>query len=189
VADQNAIDGLFANLPKKSFGGLDPSAVAAAVEKARAEFTLMEGRLAAAELERDQLKAERKAIEDALITAQKAAENTRLEAEAQASEMRREAERQAQETLADAKAQAEQIETEHRQALQDLQIDLERQMMLKHRFADEFRNLLSGYLADLDERYPLSSRAVAHRHEMGATANGSVGTEPQSDPEVQPVQD
>lgn len=154
------------SLKTKSFGGLHPKAVAekfAAFEAAwtgfEERYDAMVARVTDLEAALAEHEAERATIQAALVSAQKAGDDMRREAERMSEMLEDQARKRSDEILSFAKTEAERVEGEHRSALKDLQNDLERHMLLKHRFVDDFRMLLRGYLAELDAKYPSGSRA------------------------------
>lgn len=165
------------SLAKKTFGGLDPKAVAAKFAEFEAawaaydeSFASLEGRIRELETQVAAHAGEKETIQNALIAAQKASDELKREAERVADILEEQARKQAEETLEAARAEVDRVEGEHRVALKDLQGDLERHMLLKHRFVDEFRTMLRGYLAEIDTKYPSGKAAIVEEVETEAAA-------------------
>lgn len=123
--------------------GIDPRLVQLILEEAKDEWRNMERKLHEMQTKLAQYEDERGSVNNALITAQKHADDAM-----------RQAQYKADAVMADAQRKAEQVELEQRSVIRELESEMERYSIMKHKFADDFRALLKGYLNDVDAKLP-----------------------------------
>lgn len=126
--------------------GIDPRVVQLILEEAREEWRRLEGRSAELHEKLSRYEEERSSVNNALIHAQKSSDD-----------LVRQAQLKAEQILEEAQSKTFGLADEHRAALRELQNDLEQMTLTKQKFADDFRALLRGYLAELDARFPAAS--------------------------------
>lgn len=151
--------------------GVDPKLVQLILDDAREEWRSMEQKFADLQSKLLRYEEERSVVNSALITAQKHSEDLIKNAEADAQKVLEETNTKSEHLMAEARIKAEAAlaeanrENERKIAdgqatLREIQDEVERYTILKQKAADELRDMLKGYLNDLDKRVPQSSHAV-----------------------------